>query len=370
MKKYILLGLLTAFCWKGYAQVLINLNLPPEGLTLKSQLWNLSIVNTAGQDIQVQIEISMINASNNQQVLTATTRVMDVPKGLKVLHASEVAPVNYNNMSPGMNVDGGQEGFLPVGTFQLCYSVIRIDREVSEKVAEECETAVIQPVSPPQLVNPTDSEGIELPRPFFNWIPPSPYQLFTGLVYDFNLVEVQPLQTGAEAVQQNIPLETQSNLTATNLQYPLSLPELDTGRLYAWQITARSAGSEVARSDVWTFRVKKHSPDSTRRPSLNYSRLKRESDASYTICSGTLYYEYLNELNDRSVPFSIYDISDASRRQLALDSSLVVLHFGQNLGVMDFTVDNTLKDKRMYLLEFINSKNEHWYLKFQFRKPH
>jgi hypothetical protein len=187
-------------------------------------------------------------------------------------------------------------------------------------------------------------------------------------VYDFNLVEVQALQTGAEAMQQNIPLETESNRTVTNLQYPASLPELDTSKLYAWQITARSGGSEVARSEVWTFRVKKNAADSLKPPPVYYLRMKRETDASYAVCYGTLYYEYLNEVNDRQIPFKVYDMGDATRKELPMDSTLIDLHFGQHMGKLDFSNDNILKDKHIYLLEFINSRKEHWYLKFQYRK--
>ena len=350
-----------------YAQVVINPQLPPGGLTMKSQLWNLSVVNTGNQTMQVQIELSMVNASNSQPVMTATTRVMDIPKGLKQLHAAEAAPVTYNILSGDFHLDGSAEGFLPVGTFQLCYSVVRIDLETSERVAEDCETVVIEPVSPPQLVNPPDSGETELVRPLFNWLPPSPYQLFTNLVYDFKLVEVQELQTGAEAVQQNMPLHGQGNLNTTSLQYPSSLPALDTARLYAWQVTARSGGAEVARSEVWTFRVRPMKPDAIK-PSLGYYvRLKNENEAGFTICYGILRYEYLNEVNDKQVPFSIYDISQAGRKKVPLDSTFIDLHYGDNLGQLDFTHTNTLKDNHVYLLELVNSRKERWCVKFQYR---
>lgn len=352
------------------AQVVLNLQLPPAGLTVKSQLWNMAVINTVNQSIQAQVELSMINVSNNQTVLTATTRVLDFPKGLKQLHAGDVAPVTYNVLDPSFHVDASPEGFLPVGIFQLCYTVVRVDLEISERVAEECETVTIEPISPPQLVSPSDSEQVELVRPLFNWLPPAPFQLFNNLVYDFNLVEVQSLQTGAEAVQQNIPLETQSNLSVMNLQYPASLPELDTAKLYAWQITARSGGAEVARSEVWTFRVKKGVIDSLKPGPVYYSKMRRENDAAYSVCNGILYYQYLNEVNDRQIPFKIIDISSVVPHELSLDSSLVDLHFGQYLGRMDFTNQNSLQDRHMYLLEFINSRREHWYLKFQYRKPH
>lgn len=368
MKKHILFSLLSVSLMGLKAQVVLNLQLPPTGLTVKSQLWNLSIVNTANQSIQVQVELSMINTLNNQTVMTATTRSIFIPKGLKQLRAADVSPVVYNVMGGGFNVDPGPDGFLPVGNFQLCYTVIRQDLEVSDRVAEECETVVIEPISPPQLVSPSDSESVELSRPLFNWLPPSPYQLFTNLTYDFNLVEVQSIQNGAEAMQQNIPLETQSDLRTVNLQYPVSLPELDTGRLYAWQITALSGGAEVAKSEVWTFRVKKNLPDSAKMPPVSYFRMKRESDAGYAVCHGILYYEYENVWNDTLAAIRVSDIGAPGSKGISLDSSWVNLHLGQNLCKLDFTTGSILRNKHMYLLELINSRQEHWYVKFEYRQ--
>jgi hypothetical protein len=273
-------------------------------------------------------------------------------------------------LSGDWHLDGGAEGFLPVGGFQLCYSVVRIDLETSERVAEDCETVVIQPVSPPQLVNPPDSGEIEPVRPLFNWLPPSPYQLFTNLVYDFRLAEVQDMQTGAEAVQQNMPLHAQDNLNTTTLQYPPSLPALDTAKLYAWQITARSGGAEVAKSEVWTFHVKPAKPGAVK-PSLGYYvRLKQENEAGFTLCYGMLRYEYLNEANDKQVSFKIYDISQAGRKELSLDSTEIDVHFGENLGQLDLTHTNGLRDKHVYLLELINSRKERWCVKFQYHSQH
>jgi hypothetical protein len=353
-----------------HAQVVITPQLPPGGLTMKSQLWNLSVVNTGNQTIQVQIELSMINAANNQPVMTATTRILDAPKGMKQLRAAEAAPVTYNILNSDFHLDGSAEGFLPVGTFQLCYSVIRIDLETSERVAEDCETVVIEPVSPPQLVNPPDSGETELVRPLFNWLPPSPYQLFTNLIYDFKLVEVQDLQTGAEAVQENMPLHAQGNLNTTSLQFPPSLPALDTGKLYAWQITAWSGGAEVARSEVWTFHVKPAKPDARGGGLGYYVRLKPENEAGFTLCYGMLRYEYLNEVNDKQVSFKVYDISQAGRKEVPMDSAFIDVRFGDNLEQLDFSRTSGLTENHVYLLELINSRKEHWCLRFKYYPQH
>ena len=369
MKKYILFAGLEALAGYGWAQIVINPQLPPAGLTVKSQLWSLSVVNP-GSEMQAQIELSMTDLSNNQQVLTATTRVLRFSKGLRQVQVADVGPVTYNILSPGINGGGAGEGFLPVGNFELCYSLVRLDEAGSERVAEQCTSVVIEPLSPPQLVYPTDSERIELTRPLFTWLPPSPYTLFKRLTYDVKVVNVQSLQTGAEAVQENMPLLQQSNMATVNLQYPISLPELDTGKLYAWQITARSEGLEVAKSEVWTFRVQKQNLLLKKGLALEtYAKLSRDNDGSYVISSGLLRYQYLNEWNDSTVDLKLYDISSPKRSELPLDSNYIAVSYGENYNKMDLSESALLKDQHFYQLELVNSKNEHWYLKFQYRKP-
>ncbi len=100
MKKYILSAVLAGWLLNLSAQVVLNLQLPPAGLTVKSQLWNMSVINTVSQSMQAQIEMSMINVANNQTVLTATTRALTFTRGLKMLHSGDVATVTYNVLNP------------------------------------------------------------------------------------------------------------------------------------------------------------------------------------------------------------------------------------------------------------------------------
>ena len=186
-------------------QVIVNLQLPPMGLSIKSQLWNLSLINTGTGDINVQVEMTMTDVSNNQRVLTGLSKNFVLPRGVKQVQATDVMPIIYTVGAPGYNLDGNPAGFLPIGIFNICYSIIKINNDGAERLGEECQTIEIEPLSPPQLVIPHDSEHVETTRPFFTWLPPSPYNLFNNLQYDWILVEVQPTQNAATALQQNIP---------------------------------------------------------------------------------------------------------------------------------------------------------------------
>src|SRR5688572_5482237 len=219
MKKIIWILLFSTKLMDSSAQVITKLQLPPVGLTLKSQLWNLSLINTSNEDLDVRIELMVANASTNQKVLSGTTRLFNLPKGLRILTANIVAPVTYNVLSPEYNFSLNQEGFIPVGAYNVCYTVVAFRGDAGDRIGEECETIDVQPLSPPLLISPSDSEYVEINRPLFTWLPPSPNNLFTALTYDFTLAEVQSTQSGADAIQQNIPTQVVSNLLTNSLQY-------------------------------------------------------------------------------------------------------------------------------------------------------
>jgi hypothetical protein len=368
MRKIMVCFFLLLSVFYGSAQVVINPQIPALGLVLKSQLWSLVLINTSNHDMQVQLQILLVDAGNNQRILSGSTKTFTLSKGGTQITASEVAPVTYNVLSPGYNVDASPEGFLPVGRFNICYSVVQFVEAGAETIAEDCENITIEPIAPPQLVSPSDSETVEISRPLFQWLPPTPLSMFNNLSYDFNLVEVQHLQSSSEALQQNIPLQSQQNLNVTNLQYPVSLPELDTGKIYAWRITARSNGSSVSESETWTFRIKKNKDSVISYKMGFYAKLKSFNSAGYVVCDGNLKFEYQNQYNDKQVQFRIYDITTPKQTGLKTDSVEIAVRFGQNLLALDLGNAGLLSNKHIYLLELINSKNERWYLKFEYRK--
>jgi hypothetical protein len=346
------------------------MQLPPMGLTIKPQLWNLSLINTSSGSMFVRIEMVMTDVSTNQRVLSGTSTLITLPRGAKQLQQNDVMPITYNAGSPGYSVDPSPNGFLPTGVFNICYSVIQVINDGSSRLSEECETLEIEPISPPQLIIPLDEEQVEVTHPFFAWMPPSPYNTLNSLLYDWILVEVQATQSPADAIQQNVPVLSRQNLSFTSFQYPLSSPELDTSKLYAWRITAKNNMLPIGNSETWSFKVRKFGLDTMPVMSAGYfSKLRREEDASYIICSGVLRYEYLNELNENKVQVTIFDISNTARKQVDLDSTSYPVQFGQNFQQMDLRNNNDMVDKHMYLVELINARREKWYLKFEYRKP-
>jgi hypothetical protein len=349
------------------AQVVITLQLPPLGLTVKPQLWNMSLINTTGAAMNAQLQMVMTDAGTGQTVLTATTPTFLLPGGAKPINAGTVAPVAYTG-GAGYAIDANPNGFLPVGVYNICYTLTKWNNDISEQIAEECVTAEVEPISPPQLIQPADSDRVIFPRPVFTWLPPTPYNTFSNLLYDWLLVEVQATQSAADAIQQNVPVFLQSNISFASLQYPLSMPELDTGKLYAWRVTAKNNLSPIANSEVWSFRIQKNANDSFKAVNKGlYAPLRREQGPSYVITNSVIRFLYQHEMNSNSVQVKISDINKTAQQVVHLDSTDLAVRSGTNYLSLDLG-NAGLTDKHMYLLELINDRSEHWYLKFEYRQ--
>src|SRR5664279_1741945 len=216
---FIILFLFATLCLK--AQMLVNIQLPPSGVVQKPQLWNLMITNTEKFSVSAHISL-MMTSQSGQQILSAKTVTYSFPPGNSMLNASNLAPIQYAIATTDWILDANQNGFLPPGIFQICYTLTPDDGHHLSSV-QQCNTISIEPLSPPRLIAPEDQSKLDTNSiPQFIWIPPGPLNLFSNLTYDLYLVQVDSFQTPAEAVQMNIPILYQQNISGNNLLYPLS----------------------------------------------------------------------------------------------------------------------------------------------------
>lgn len=367
--KYILLGLLLVLQQWVVAQVVVTPLLPPSGLVTKTQLWNFSIFNGTGSTMTIQVQVTLTDISNNQGVLVGTSKLMNLPAGTRQFGLSDISPAVFSVLNTNYGVDASPDGFLPIGRFTICYVVNKVVENITDRLTEECDIAEIEPVAPPFLITPEDSSKLETNAPLFIWSPPAPTYLYNNLRYEWKLVEVLPLQTAATAIDQNIPLLSQSNLLAPSYQYPVAGPALDTSKLYAWRITAKNNTTAIANSEVWTFRLKPYSTEAPVTPAASfYSKMRQTDDASYIVTNGKIRYHYLNEINDTKVSLQVYEISGNQRKALALEQTQQAVSLGNNYLMLDISEHIGLKDKNFYLLELTNSKGEKWVLKFECKK--
>lgn len=292
MTKKFYFSICLLFCIRGAeAQINMTLQVPPSGVLLKKQLWNMVITSTAGADQLVKVMLSLQDPKNNQVVLRGVSRILTIPSGAVQLQSDDFAPIQYEYYSPIFNADRDPNGVLPVGNYLACYT---ITGNHNITLAENCITVAVEPLSPPLLNLPSDNSVLQISYPQFTWLPPTPKNIFTDLTYDLVVTEVLPGQTAPEAIQNNVPMFTAGRLNDIFLNYPSSAKQLDTAKLYAWQIIARNNSDVIAPSDVWTFKIDSPKPDSTHFVNGGYILLERGNTlrGTYTIENKTINIKY------------------------------------------------------------------------------
>jgi hypothetical protein len=368
--KYLILLIVGGILWNGplNGQVVITPQVPSPGAFTKPQLWNLAMINTSGQTLTVRIQLTITERNTNQPVLTGVSRFFVLENGARQITHLDASPIVYQNASPSYQVDNSPNGFLPVGVFNICYTVNYQVQDALETLADECQTIEVEPMSPPQLIIPADSEKVSSNRPMFTWTPPMPYQFFSGLSYEFSLVEVMPYQAAAEAIQLNVPLYRKTGLYQTQLQYPEAVAGLDTGKLYAWRIFASNNTLPIASSEVWTFRVDaEHNTVATGRRNGAYIELNESGNTGLAIVEGVLQMAFDNRNNAKELKLKFKELSSTGARPVNMTIESLPLQFGKNYLKVDLQKSGQFKSGTNYLME-VEAGTKKMSIKFQFRQ--
>ena len=255
-----------------YAQVIVNAQLPPAGMIQKDQLWNLVLINNSKDVQDASVSLNLQDAITGQTVLSAGTRNIILGKGIRVVTIRDIQPVQYNYLS--IDLSGN---YIPIGSYIACYRVIKKGSKGDEPLADECVRVNISPLSPPLLNTPADKSVLQNTLPQFSWIPPSPLDMFDNLNYEIRIAEVQAGQSPADAILHNTPVYVKTNSKVPFESYPSGYSKLDTGKTYAWQVTARNGLSYAAATEVWTFSFQKDSAK-IQNVGSSYILLKRDRD--------------------------------------------------------------------------------------------
>jgi hypothetical protein len=357
MRKRLLL--LFICCFAGYAilqaQVTIALQVPPTGVMLKKQLWNMALVYTGDADLNVTIQLTLLSGKDNQAVMTATSGPVSLKKGTNAINARDVSPLEYNYLSPLFNVDRDPDGFLPAGNYKACYTVIQ-PGHAGYPMTEDCIPVEIQPLSPPQLQMPSDTATIETAYPQFSWLPPVPLTIFSNLSYDMLVVEVLPGQGAYEAIQQNIPVYNISDYKNMVHLYPTSNKSLDTGRIYAWRVIAKNEGDFIAQSEVWSFKLATPKAEIIKPADGVYVQLHKPNDGVGGVqviterIIGLKYYSYEKEHETR-VQFVTSDGKVVKTIQEKI-------RYGENF--LAYKLDGAFEKGKLYRAEITDQQNNRY----------
>lgn len=216
----------------------------------------------------------------------------------------------------------------------------------------------VTPLSPPLLVAPDDEAELVTPYPQLSWMPPVPAEMLNGLNYDLKIVEVKSGQKPVEAILNNPLVYTKANLKYTAEPYPSTLPPLEKGKVYAWQVMAKNSQANFIATDVWTFSIRNDSAKAGDRIRSYVSLKKNRDEASNVFVSGKLLdiklYSFEKEYG---ASVRIYN----ARKQL-IEQQKQTIHYGENYLTLELNA--SYEAGVLYLLELKDPQGAAFYTHF------
>gem|GEM_PF-1329234 len=236
-------------------EVFIRLNLPPIDQFTVNDLFNAQVINNSGKDLQVYLKGSVAEATKGM-LFDGRSAVFTLPAGFNGLPSfSQLQPVKINYSDKRTEAYVLRTGTVPPGEYTICIKVI--DALTQEELGEDCiQTELIAPM-PPELIFPENESSVEEIYPLFTWSPPNPVPIKVIIAFVLKVVELLPHQTVAQALASNPAWFRQDNISGTSFQYPVSARPFETGKSYAWQVTAFTQDGEqiAAPSEPYSFTV-------------------------------------------------------------------------------------------------------------------
>lgn len=353
MIRKIILSAAVIFPFLLNAQVTMSAQLPPAGMVPKDQLWNLVLVNSKADILNVHIKMNLQDATTNQVVMSANSGDFLLGKGVKPITVKDLQPILYNYNLPDFS-----KAFLPMGSYLACYQLYKVSGEKEEPLSDDCVTIHVDPLSPPLLNSPIDSAEIQTSYPQFTWMPPTPINMFSSLSYDITLVEVLPGQAASEALQHNTPIFSKSNIVQPREDYPSSFSKLDTGKIYAWQVIARNGLNYAAKTDVWTFQLKKEDKAEPEIITDSYILLQSDLLGTYTIRKDFLHVKYFSFDKEHE---SVVVFTDEKENIIHQESRKVL----QGDNYFDFSVSKKFQTGKIYQVTITDLTGKNHRLKFR-----
>ena len=363
--KRILLWLLSVPMGLGLrAQIMMEPELPSQGLFQQSQLWNILIVNNSEAAMNCVIQLSFQEEGTGRKIFDGVTAPLFLAKGANQLTVKDVGSVHYDYLSSSYNSLAASAGLLPAGNFIACYNLVSASNLKSPAaLSQDCLPVSVEPLSPPQLAYPTDKSAITTSYPVFNWVGPAPANIFSNLNYKLILTEVKPGQQPADAIQRNPLLFIQVGIRDLALPYPSSYAALQPGKTYAWQVIAQNDNTYSAMTEIWSFTVKTDSM-TVLLDRAAYPHLQRGPSPSQFAVQKKMKFSYSNESNDSLLTAKVYAYN--SQGNTVILSRDVVLKPGMNFIDFDLGSARGMQAGAVYVLEMVNSRKENWDLRFRY----
>ncbi len=306
-----------------FAQVVMVPQVPGVGMVLKPYVWNILLTNSGTETLSAQMKIVAKDRMNGTVFYNAISANFSIPNGPTLLNENIAGPIDIQEMHYQLE----NSGFFPAGYYNFCFELIFNDGKTAPVV--ECMPVDVEAMAPPFLLMPEDSSVTTNQLPVFIWMPPAPITLFPILLYDLIVVEQYPGQPKLEAIQRNNPVVSAFNLTSPVFPLASIGTQLDTGKIYVWQVIARNGDSYGTKTDAWSFKI--GAIDTTLLENHNgkyYIQLSRSGIMNTYPMQEDLAFTFLNETNDGEAFCSLVSITNQGQSEVA--SKTLTLQGGRN----------------------------------------
>jgi hypothetical protein len=277
-----------------HAQVTIKLGRNNAYTLSPEDIWNVNMTNQSQTTYEVFLEGSFLDNSGNN-LMEVYSRSFSLSPGLKALSAATVEVDHYTFNNPAAQQAVSSTGRFPAGKMLVCIS-LKV-KSSGEELAKDCVEHGNFNFSPPVLISPANEAHIKVLNPLLTWTPPRPVLMEMNPRYELKLVEVQPGQSGTEALINNSAWFEEKNIITNSLTYPASAAALQVGKTYAWQVEAFSGQTSLGQTEVWTFTVDTPEEKKAEKKEDQYSYAvpKRKLTGGYYVATGVLPFMFRND---------------------------------------------------------------------------
>jgi hypothetical protein len=363
MKKIFFLSVFLTFGLTAFSQVTVILAPPPPTELSLNNLFKIQVINNSQKTFQAVIE-GNLSVGSSQLVYDVHYRQVEVKPGVNLFSFNNLQVERENYGSNEQTQKLRSTGLVPYGYYILCATLL--DPLTNDQIAFNCVEQNFGPNTPPQLLSPSNEEEITTQNPLLVWIPPSPVQANETVLYDLKLVEILNNESPYDAIVRNPLLLFQKDIPSTSLLYAPGDYPLETGKTYAWQVMAKSGGSSLGETEVWSFKVVK--TDSRPTPetpeSGSYYKLKKTLDGGYAIAGEKLRFAYDNKYDSAALK---YRITDLYGKEFTPKDIQPMRKSGDNRYELPLK-KMKLKTGQYYMLEVFSSKNERQVMLFKYDK--
>lgn len=322
-----------------------------------ASLFRCTISNT-GPKIDVVLS-GTIRSVRGTELLKFVSYPVQLNVGSTSLSGSAI---DYSIFMYGSNSEGAmlaRDHRLSAGEFQYCIMITQIGGEATTD--EYCDLITVEDVLFMDPVYPYDGDTVTELRPALSWTLTSP-QVPLGQTARLVLVPNSPGHEAARSLSMETPVYAAQGVRPGPVVHPISAPDLEPGKCYAWQVERLRDGLVVDRTEPWRFCVKKYTP-----PVVNkYVRLGEIKPSTiYEALDHRIFFRY-DEAYAGMVLSCV--ISDESGHRIPVEASPDGgdRSNAKSIGVNLYEIDlGPLRlDPGYYVLGVSDEKHRHYNLKF------